>query len=70
MIRGVLLFYCRECDNRFIGRDIEFGATIFPVPLECPRCGSSRTRPWSLLPSKLADKQYKSIWEVCDKFKR
>lgn len=69
MLNGILLFYCSECGKRFIGLDREWDATSFSAPLNCPRCGSCHTRPWSLLPAKIANLQYESIWNRIDKNK-
>lgn len=69
MVRGMLLFYCSECRHRFMGMDVEWNATAFSAPLECPQCGSWHTRPWSLLPAKIADARYKSIWQINDRSK-
>ena len=69
MVRGMKLFYCSECGKRFMGLDVEYGATVFSEPLECPQCGSWHTRPWSLLPAKIADQKYMRIWEAIDKQK-
>lgn len=66
MIRGVKLFYCSECGKRFLGPDIELAASIYSAPLDCPECGSHRTRPWSILPARLANKEYEKIWELTD----
>lgn len=66
MIRGKLLFYCSKCRKRFIGIDIEWSATVFSTPLKYPQCGSWHTRPWSPLPAKIANREYKDIWELTD----
>lgn len=63
MITGKLPFYCSKCHNRFIGMAAEWCATAFTAPVKCPSCGSRRTRPWSILPAKIADRPYKRIWE-------
>lgn len=67
MVRGPKLFYCSECRKRFVGVDIEYGASIFSAPIKCPQCGSWHTRPWSLLPVKVANLMYKKIWEANDR---
>lgn len=65
MIRGMTLFKCTECGNRFIAPDIELGATALSAPQKCPKCGSMRTRPSRLVGG--SDFMYKGIW--CDKKK-
>lgn len=37
MLRGFIKFHCTECGNNFIGPDIEYAATIFSMPLRCPK---------------------------------
>lgn len=69
MIRGKALFYCSNCKHRFIGLDIEYGASAFSAPFECPKCGSRHTRPWSLLPARIANMQYRPIWDATDRCK-
>ena len=69
MVRGVITFYCSECENRFEGIDTEWYCMVFTAPLKCPRCGSWHTRPWSILPAKIANKIYKNIWEFNDRNK-
>lgn len=64
---GYLPFYCSECGKTFFGIAMEWYATSFTAPLKCPKCGSWHTRPWSFLPSKLANHKYKDIWKAIDK---
>jgi hypothetical protein len=42
--------------------DIELMATVYSAPLTCPKCGSIRTRPVSLMP-RAANKVYEVIWK-------
>ena len=51
MIRGKIPFRCTDCHKVFIDVDIEWGATVFSVPMKCPKCGSTHTLP--LLAPKL-----------------
>jgi DNA-directed RNA polymerase subunit RPC12/RpoP len=62
MYRGQRLFICTKCGNRFWGMDIELMATVYSAPLTCPKCGSIRTRPVSLMP-RAANKVYEVIWK-------
>ena len=62
-----ILFYCSECKNRFMGIAAEWRATAYTAPVKCTDCGSWHTRPWSMLPAKIADKEYKHIWDAIDK---
>lgn len=67
MLRGFIKFHCTECGNNFIGLDIEYAATIFSMPLRCPKCQSIRTLPkhylsWPIIKQSYL-KLYKSIWE-------
>lgn len=70
MVTGILLFYCSECHNRFMGVAAEWCATAFTAPVKCPNCGSWHTRPWSLLPASIANLKYKEIWAIIDNQKR
>lgn len=58
MIRGPKIFKCDNCKKIFVGMDIELGATVFSVPLKCPRCSSMHTKP--LFESKGL---YSKVWE-------
>ena len=69
MIRGILPFYCSECSNRFMGVAAEWYATAFVSPIKCPKCGDWHTRPWSIMPAKIANLRYKNIWEFYDRNK-
>ena len=69
MVRGVITFYCSECENRFEGIDAEWHCTVFTAPLKCPRCGSWHTRPWtgSFVPAEFGNERYKPIWDQSDR---
>lgn len=69
MIRGMKLFYCSKCGKRFMGMDVEWCASILSAPLQCPQCDSWHTRPWSLLPARIADMEYKGVWRMIDEDK-
>ena len=66
MLRGIKCFYCSECGKRFFGPDLELGATALSQPLRCPHCGKWRTRPWTVLPAKIANRAYKAVWDRMD----
>lgn len=63
MLRGFIKFHCTECGNNFIGPDIEYAATVFSMPLRCPKCQSIRTLPKGYLTQPNNLKFYKSIWD-------
>lgn len=69
MLRGFVKFHCTKCGNNFIGPDFEYAATIFSMPLRCPKCQSIRTLPKGHLTLPIIKllylKLYKSIWERC-----
>ena len=44
-----MIFKCTQCGAKFEDADIEYYATVYSVPQKCPKCGSIRTRPISLL---------------------
>ena len=72
MIRGYINFRCDNCNNTFRALDIEYNATIFSVPMPCPKCNSRHTYPpnWRILgfyPFGNNRKVYKRIWERMDK---
>ena len=62
MIRGKIHFRCTECRKIFIGLDVEWQATVYSMPVQCPNCGSKHTLP--LLASK---RDYEDIWKTMDK---
>ena len=61
MLRGMTLFKCTQCGEKFKAPDIEYCATQ-----PCPKCGSIRTRPISLV-GKLTKEEYRRIWERMEK---
>lgn len=72
MVRGVITFYCSECENRFEGIDAEWHCTVSTAPLKCPRCGSWHTRPctgsfWSAEYENEKNEWYKHIWDAADR---
>ena len=66
MFRGITLFKCTQCGKRFIGLDIELAATVYSMPLKCPKCGSIRTRPSRLFGGG-SSSIYEKIWEDMEK---
>ena len=40
MIRGFVKTKCPECGHVFLAPDIEDNATVFSVPVKCPKCGA------------------------------
>lgn len=64
MIRGKNIFRCTNCGKIFIGLDIEWQATVYSMPVQCPKCGSKHTLP--LLASK---RVYEGIWKTMDENK-
>lgn len=40
MVRGETWFRCPNCGMRFKAWDIEDNATIYSVPMPCPKCGT------------------------------
>ena len=66
MLRGLTLFKCTQCGKRFIGLDMEYAATVYTMPLKCPKCGSVRTRPSGLFDWG-SDSTYRPIWESMEK---
>lgn len=61
MVRGKCFFICDKCKKIFRDLDIEWMATTYSTPVECPQCGSYHTRP--LLSLKPV---YKRIWKSMD----
>lgn len=71
MVRGTTLFRCSKSGHFFTGPDIEYGAMTYSQPLQCLKCGSIRTYPWSLSAIfGLKQKEYKLIWEQMEKGKK
>ena len=66
MLRGITTFKCTQCGAKFPAPDIEYMATAYSMPQKCPKCGSMRTRPVSLL-GKLTEGMYRGIWERMEK---
>lgn len=64
MIRGTITFKCEECGEKFKGLDIEYMATVFSVPQQCPKCKSYHTMPAGIFTDKSI---YRKIWENQDK---
>lgn len=48
MVRGYIWFRCPKCGNIFKDLDIEDSATIYSVPMPCPKCGT-KSQPATLL---------------------
>ena len=44
MLRGTTTFVCKDCEHTFKGMDIEDNATIYSMPMKCPKCGSMHTK--------------------------
>ena len=61
MFRGFILFKCTECKRRFLGPDIELAGTVLTMPVECPKCGSMRTRSSKLFGG--SDQLYEKFWD-------
>lgn len=40
MLRGFVGYKCNKCGHKFIGLDIERGATADSMPVSCPKCGN------------------------------
>lgn len=38
MVRGTIIVTCPHCGKTFVAPDIEWNATIYSAPVECPRC--------------------------------
>ena len=72
MIRGHITFTCDNCNNTFRTLDIEYNATIYSLPMPCPKCNSQHTYIPSLsifgfYPFGNDRDIYKEIWEEMDK---
>ena len=70
MIRGITIMKCTECGKRFWGLDIEYGASVLSHPLNCPKCGSVRTRPSRLFSQFTSNTVYKKVWDQMKKIKK
>ena len=66
MLRGMTLFKCTQCGEKFKAPDVEYMASALSMPQACPRCGSLRTRPAGLL-GRLADGTYRKVWAEMEK---
>lgn len=62
MVRGSTTFICTNCKHKFLGMDIELGATALSQPISCHKCKSIRTRPTALFPF-YQNKLYEGIWK-------
>ena len=60
MVRGKTIFICTKCKKVFLAPDIEYGATVYSMPMPCKRCGSIRTLPLLQLTAYLF---YKGVWK-------
>jgi len=63
MLIGTINFKCDDCNNVFVGPNMEWNATVFPAPCKCPKCGSFHTMPAGAFFQKSI---YKEIWESID----
>ena len=66
MLRGMTVFKCTQCGEKFKAPDVEYMASALSMPQACPRCGSLRTRPAGLL-GRLADGTYRKVWAEMEK---
>ena len=69
MMFGYRIFICDECKRIFRGPHIEYMASAFSCPLQCPRCGSNHTLPLSLFAYALKS-VYKKIWADLDRHEK
>lgn len=60
MVRGKTIFICTKCKKIFWAPDVEYGATVYSMPMPCKRCGSIRTLPLLQLTAYLF---YKGVWK-------
>ena len=60
MLKGKSIFRCTECGKIFIGKNIEYHATIYSCPQPCKRCGSIRTLP---VLHTIFISVYEKLWE-------
>lgn len=40
MLRGTTLFRCPNCGHVFKALDLEDNATVYSMPMPCPKCGA------------------------------
>lgn len=66
MLRGMTLFKCTQCGERFQAPDVEYMATALSMPQPCPKCGSLQTRPAGLL-GRLSEGAYRKVWARMEK---
>lgn len=66
MVRGTTTFKCDNCSHKFEGLDIEWRATAYSCPQQCPKCGSYHTYPDSMF-SFFSKHIYKNMWTQMDK---
>ena len=66
MINGFRKFKCSNCGNMFSAVDMEYKARAYSTPQRCPKCGSIRTYPFSIL-GFVNKMVYKKIWEEMEK---
>ena len=71
MLRGITTFVCKDCEHTFKGMDIEDNATIYSMPMKCPKCGSLHTKVWlfsgmidPVAPNPLEQLKYKVVYWV------
>ena len=67
MFRGKSIFRCTECGKIFIGKNIEYDATIYSFPQPRKRCGGIRTLP---VLHSIFTSVYKKIWKNMEKMIR
>lgn len=69
MVFGTTTFKCDECGNKFVAPAAELNATVFLIPMPCPKCGSRHTYPVgaSNLGGLFGHGIYKKIWSHMDK---
>ncbi len=60
MLKGKSIFRCTECGKIFIGKNIEYHATIYSCPQPCKRCGGIRTLP---VLHTIFISVYEKLWE-------
>ena len=46
MVRGKTWFRCPCCGTKFEAPDIEDNATVFSMPMPCPKCGTKSPAIW------------------------
>lgn len=66
MLRGMTLFKCTQCGEKFKAPDVEYMATALSMPQPCPKCGSLQTRPAGLL-GRLSEGAYRKVWTRMEK---